>query len=68
VVTESVDINSWGCGYRIAIECRTDIGKKPTDILETDWTLQKGAILIAQMDKEYVCPWDRSRMIKTNWY
>src|SRR5262249_4805846 len=58
-------INPWSPGYHVTLDCT---GKSRNSLrigLETDWTIQKGTIVLAQMDSEYVCPWDTNRILKS---
>jgi hypothetical protein len=53
----SFQINPWGPGYRIALQCTN--ASKRSETIRTDWVMEKGNILVGPVERSYRCPWDR---------
>jgi hypothetical protein len=53
----SFQINPWGPGYHIVLQCTATPGWSET--VGSDWKMEKGAIIVGDVSRDYRCPWDR---------
>jgi hypothetical protein len=53
----SFQINPWGPGYHIVLQCTS--APKQSETIGNDWYMEKGALLVGDVTREYRCPWDR---------
>jgi hypothetical protein len=51
----SFQINPWGPGYHIVLQCTS----KRSETIGADWLMEKGAISVGDVPRDYRCPWDR---------
>jgi hypothetical protein len=53
----SFQINPWGPGYHIVLQCAS--APKRSETVGTDWLIEKGAISVGDVPRHYRCPRDR---------
>jgi hypothetical protein len=53
----SFQINPWGPGYHIVLQCAGT--PRRSEMIGTDWLIEKGYILVGDVPRDYRCPWDR---------
>jgi hypothetical protein len=56
-VLRSFQINPWGPGYHIVLQCTS--APKRSETIRTDWVIEKGYIRM-DVPRVYRCPWDRN--------
>jgi hypothetical protein len=56
-VLRPFQINPWSPGYHIVLQCTSS--PKRSEMIGTDWVIEKGYILVGDVPRDYRCPWDR---------
>jgi hypothetical protein len=56
-VLRPFQINPWSPGYHIVLQCTSS--PKRSETIGTDWVIEKGTILVGDLERDYRCPWDR---------